>query len=325
MKPFHAHFLLLLVFVAPVPAPAAKVPGPLVDTAWLRSHAKEVMILDVRHDLRSFTAQPKFSADPKTGQRRLVRIGGHVPGAALIDFRRIRVTRQVHGRKVRHLIPDQADFERIMQQAGVNQDSTLVIMSKGASNSDIAMAARLYWQLKYFGHDDMAILDGGLFQWISDGHPVSSDPSTGGSGNWQARAERQEIFASSEEVASAGAAGAGQLVDNRSLSQYLGTWKAAYVDQKGHIPGAKAFPIELMTQARGPARFLPVSELRQLLQQMGVDVDRNAITYCNSGHLAAGGWFILSELLGNQGVELYDGSMHQWALEQRPVTTLKME
>ncbi|MDH3900241.1 MAG: rhodanese-like domain-containing protein [Gammaproteobacteria bacterium] len=115
------------------------------------------------------------------------------------------------------------------------------------------------------------------------------------------------------------------LVDTRAISQYLGTRKKSYVYDKGHIPGARSFPNELMNSAGMPARFLPADELRQLMQAMNIDTDADTITYCNSGHLASGGWFIMSELLGNKNVSVYDGSMHEWTLNKLPVHRFDME
>ncbi|MGB5396371.1 MAG: rhodanese-like domain-containing protein, partial [Gammaproteobacteria bacterium] len=65
--------------------------------------------------------------------------------------------------------------------------------------------------------------------------------------------------------------------------------------------------------------------VRQMATELGISPDANMITYCNSGQLASASWFVFSELLGNKNVKLYDGSMHQWALEKRPVSVMKME
>ena len=91
------------------------------------------------------------------------------------------------------------------------------------------------------------------------------------------------------------------------------------------IPGAKPYPNELFVAAGGPAKFLPTPQLKDLAKQMGVKTDAKTITYCNSGHLASGGWFMMHELMGNKNVKLYDGSMHEWTLEKHPVTAMKME
>ncbi len=304
---------------------AFQVPGPLVETDWLAAHQKDVVILDVRADTKSFTRQPMFYQDKKSGKKVLARVGGHIPGANMVDFGKAREKRQVGDLTVDKLVPEKADFEKLMQASGLSPDSAVVIVTKGESNGDMTMGARMYWQLKYFGHDNVTLLNGGMAQWINDGREVSVEPSNPAPGRWVATAERREILATSEDVAKAVETGSAQLVDNRPISQYLGTNKRSYVFAKGHIPGAKNYPNELMTEADGPAKFLPADQLRQLAEAMNVKTDASSITYCNSGHLAAGGWFIMSELLGNKNVKLYDGSMHEWTLGKRPVSAMKME
>ena len=151
------------------------------------------------------------------------------------------------------MIPPTFAFEKLMQEAGVNNNSAIVIVSKGAGNGDMTMATRVYWQLKYFGHDNMAILNGGMGQWLVDGRKISSSKEKVSKGNWKATAERKEILATSEDVVAAVKA-KGQLMDTRALSLYLGTWrKKSYVYANGHIPGAKNFPNELLTNPTAPA------------------------------------------------------------------------
>jgi thiosulfate/3-mercaptopyruvate sulfurtransferase len=304
---------------------AAGVPGPLVETDWLADNADKVVILDVRKDVKSFAAQPVFVEDKKTKKKKLAKVAGHIPGAILVNYKEVRATREIGGKKVEGVVPEKGAFEALMQKSGVNGDSAVVIVSKGRSNLDMTMATRLYWQLKYYGHDNVAVLNGGMAQWITDGRAVSADAGKAGKGNWTATAQRDELLAGSDEVAKASESGAAQLVDNRPISQYLGTSKRSYVYDYGHIPGAKMFPNELMTEVGAPAKFLGTDKLRALADQLGVKTDGKAITYCNSGHLASGGWFIMHELLGNKDVKLYDGSMHEWTLEKRPVTSMKIE
>lgn len=325
MRKLYTFVLSVLGVLMLSPAQALQLPAPLVESRWLADHQSEVMVLDVRKDLKSFTAKPLFVRDKKSGKKHLVRVGGHIPGAHLVDYSRVRTTRTIDGKQVTRMLPDQRRFEALMQAVGINKDSAVVITSKGENNGDVTMATRLYWQMKYYGHDNLAILNGGVAQWILDGRPVSSKAEKPAPGNWTARAERRQILATSDDVAAAAADRSAQLVDTRALSLYLGTWRKSYVYDSGHIPGAKVFPNELLTRPSLPARFLPAEELRQLATALGVNTDRNAITYCNSGHLASGSWFMLSELLGNKNVRLYDGSMHEWTLEQRPTVKLEME
>ena len=103
-----------------------------------------------------------------------------------------------------------------MQQAGINQESLIVITTNAEYDSDLTMAARMYWQIKYFGHDQVSILDGGTAQWILDGRAVDSSLSKSNVGDWKAQQERSELLATSEEVAKA-AKNNIQLVDVRPL------------------------------------------------------------------------------------------------------------
>jgi len=306
-------------------AQAVALPGPLVETDWLAAHRGDVVLLDVRANTAKYTRKPRYKKDKKTGKQKLVAVGGHIPGAVLIDYKKVRATRTINGRKVTRLIPERPAFARLMQAAGVNQDSVIVITSAGESNHDMFMATRLYWQLKYFGHDQVAILNGGIAQWLLDGRPISSKPVKVKAGNWRGGPERRELLALSEDVAAVAGKGRVQLVDTRPLSQYFGTYRKGYVYARGHIPGAKPLPNELLTNPKLPARFLPVDEVRTLAKELGIDPAAPTITYCNSGHLASGSWFIFSELMGNPKVRLYDGSMHQWTLEKRPVRAMKLE
>lgn len=309
-----------------VTASAVTLPGPLVETDWLAKNTKDVVILDVRANLKSFTGKPVWKTDKKTKKKKLVKVAGHIPGAALVDYGKLRANKKIGGNTVTKMVVEKGVFEKLMQDVGLNKDSTVVIVSEGNNNLDMTMATRLYWQMKYFGHDNMAILNGGLGQWITDGRKVSSSATKVKKGNWQATAERKEILATSEDVAAAVKNKSAQLMDTRPISLYLGTWrKKSYVYGDGHIPGAKNFPNELLTMPSTPAKFVATNQLKSMVEQMGLDTKANTITYCNSGHLATGSWFVMSELLGNKQAKMYDGSMHQWTLEKRPTVTMKME
>ena len=304
---------------------ATQLPGPLVDADWLEKNLADVTIIDVRGDIKSFTTAPMFTRDMKTGQQQLARVGGHISGALLASYKHVRRTRQIDGNRVTRMLPEKKDFEYFMQLVGLDKDSTVVIVSKGEGIGDMTMATRLYWQLKYYGQEKLAILDGGMAGWLMDGREVSTDGKRPPQGNWKITTERKELLANSDDVAAVVKTGAAQLVDTRSLAQYLGTYKKSYVYAKGHIPGAKPFPNEMLTYPTTAATFTPLKTLRTLAAELKIDTGKDIITYCNSGHLASGSWFVFSELMGNKNVKLYDGSMHQWTLEKRPVTALKLE
>lgn len=315
---------LNLLFFFPVHA--IELPGALVDSEWLMENKDQVVILDVRQDIKSYLTKPVFMRNKSTGKLKLIKVGGHIPGAVLVDYKYLRAKRKIDGLMVSRMLPMKADFEKLMQQSGVNQDSAIVIVSKGQSSSDMTIATRLYWQLKYYGHDNMSVLNGGMSDWLANMYPISLESGKLLKGNWLAKEERKQILATSLDVEKALTDSSAQLIDNRTLDLYLGTHKKSYVYKKGHIPGAKVLPHDLLTTNSVPSRFLSNGKLRKITNALNIDEGKNTITYCNSGHLASGGWFILSELLGNHNVKLYDGSMHEWTIkEQRPVTSMKME
>jgi len=129
---------------------ALQIPDALVETQWLEDNLSQVFVLDVRTDLKSFTSSPEYIKDKKTGKQQIVKIGGHIPGASLINFKEVRADRKVGEKKFKNMLPEKSAFEKLLQNAGVNKNSSIVITSKGVSGSDVLMATRLYWQLKHY-------------------------------------------------------------------------------------------------------------------------------------------------------------------------------
>ena len=325
MKKCASFLVMLAVAVFSMPVLALQLPGPLVDVQWLAANQGKVIVLDVRHNVKSFKGKPGYRKNKKTGKKKLRVVAGHIPGARLINYGKIRKTVVIDGKKVEKMLLPAAEFEKIIRAAGVNKGSAVVIVSRGQNNLDMTMATRLYWQMKYYGHDNLAILDGGTAGWILAGHKTSSRQVRVKTGNWKAGPGRRQMLATTADVSKAVRSGKVQLVDNRPLDLYMGTWKKSYVYAKGHIPGAKSFPNSLLVSHGLGARFINGKLALDLMAAMRVDPKKPTITYCNSGHLASGGWFIMSELLGNKQVKLYDGSMHEWTLQKGAVKALVME
>jgi len=315
-------FMLMMVSSIGV---SATLPGALVDVDWLKANIDKVVILDVRKDVKSYAAKPVFKKDKKTGKLKLVKVAGHIPGAKQVDYGKLRTKRKIGDNEITKLLPAKKDFEKFIQSVGLNAGDSVVIVSKGMTNLDMTMSTRLYWSLKYFGQDNMAILDGGMAQWLKSGGDVSSSVSKVKKGNWVATAERNEILATSNDVAKAVKDKNVQLIDTRPISQYIGNYKKSYVYADGHIPGAKNFPNELLTGPNGKAKFTAVNKLQKITSALGIDAKASSITYCNSGHLATGSWFLLSEVMGNKNVKMYDGSMHQWTKEKGETSSMTME
>ena len=323
MKRLFACLAAVTLWLVGQGAYAVDLPGPLVDVNWLADNLSKVKVLEIRPDPDNFKEKPQFVTDKKSGKKKLVEVGGHLPGSVWLDFSKVRTERVIDGKKIKHLIPEKADFEKLVRSWGVNKGDAIVLVPVGDSIGDLNTAARVYWQLKYYGEDRVAILNGGTSAWLAAQKPYSTDLVKPAGGNWAAGAERPQLLATSDETAKA-SAGAAQLVDARPIAQHYGLSKSGSVSEYGHIAGSKLAAAELMSKDSGGATyFLDAGTYRALLGKLGISETAPTISYCNTGHQAAGLWFVMSEVLGNKNTKLYDGSMHEWTVEKRPVQGLK--
>ena len=299
---------------------AVTLPGPVVSSEWLANNLSDVQIIEVRTDLASYLRNPEFDTDKKTGKKFLVEVGGHINNSSLLDFKKVRVERLVDGKKIKFLIPEKADFEKLVQSLGINVDKPIIIVPIGQDMSDIDEALRTYWTFKVYGEDQVAVLDGGIAGWLSEGREYTTTNHQKTTGNWIGKAERKQLIASSDEVAAASKGGKPQLLDARQPAQYLGLAKRPDVLTFGHIAGSKELAPELLAKAsNGALYFWPKNTYDALMSANGLSTKNPTIAYCNTGHLAAGGWFVMSELVGNKSTKLYDGSLYLWTLEGRPL------
>lgn len=288
--------LIVTMLVLLVRAAHAGPPGPLVDAAWLAAHQGEVTILDVRRSEEDFVA------------------GSNVAGAVCVPWGAVRVNRSVDGGTLVGMLPDSPDFEALMRRSGVSDDTPLVIVNGGRNAAQVTFATRLYWQLQYYGHDDMALLDGGMAAWTQAGLPVVHDaPAPAAPGGFAAGTAREDILATTDEVAQIAASQPAVLFDARDFGQYLGLYHdPRSMPRGGHIPGARFMPIDAFLNPGPVKTFVNRNTLRAAM--VGLGADEAAVTYCNTGHFASGTWFVLHELAGNRKAQLYDGSLNAWAL-----------
>ena len=311
---------------------ADTLPGPLVDVDWLEKNAEKITLLDVRADVNSFSKRSKGGSPVNpcgagVKGKEAEPVAGHIPGAVLVRWSLLTTQQDVGGEKTDGWLPSRDDFERLMQKSGVNKNQPVVIAYKGERAIETAMAARLYYTLKYFGHVQVALLDGGTAAWIQSGRKVKFGRSKSGRGDFTAGPGLSDIIAGLDDVKTISEGGKDQLLDTREPAGYLGVARnIASVDPQwhGHIPGAKNVPLSLLSNDVGPAAYLfDTDTLQKSLSLMGADPDRPTTVYCNSGVMASVGWFVLSELMGNASVRLYDGSMQEWSLKKMPIKTME--
>lgn len=304
--------LLTLGAVAIQSACALEVPSAVVDAKWLDANKDKVTILQVSGPLDDFTKAPVTKK--VDGKVVVQNVSGHIPGANFVDFKKVRVKREVGGKMVKGLIPLKQDFEALAQSWGVNKDSTIVIVPAGLSTGDVDEAARLYWQFKYYGQKNMAILNGGMAAWLAAGYPAATNAPDNKKGNWVATGEDKNILATYKEVKSALSKKNIQLADARPQNQYMGVFTKPG-ELHGHLNGAKDISPDLLTTADGAsAQFLPAASYKSIMKAKGLNSGAATIAYCNTGHLASGLWFVSHEIVGNKKTKLYDGSLVEYSL-----------
>ncbi len=299
---------LFCLILFPLSATALDVPGPLVETGWLGSNLQNVIVLDVRKKTQQDTRR--------------------IAGAIQIPWTKVRAKKKENGVDLIKMLPEKQAFEDLMQNAGVGNDSVIVVTSESTNEANTFFGTRLYWQLKYFGHDNVALLNGGNAKWFKEKRASSNKSTHPDKGTFKVSKVNRNILATTiEDVEKAVKDRNTTLIDARSEDMYLGLfYKKKYVYGAGHIPGAKSADGNIFLKHGKVKTFYTPEKIKAALMAKGIDPESKSITYCNSGHLASGLWFIEHELLGNKEVALYDGSMHAWTKESdRPVISMKVE
>ena len=268
--------------------------GPLVTTEWLRAELgrPDLRVVDCRYRL----------GQPGAGEE-LWR-EAHIPGAAFLDLDRDLAAPP--GERGRHPLPDAARFEAAARRAGIGPGATVI----GYDEAGEGGAARLWWLLRHFGHEGVAVLDGGLRAWREEGGPLTSEADPVPAGAFTARAPGASTdTASIEEMSAASDPGARPLlVDARAPERYRGELEP--IDPvAGHIPGAVNLPFAELVPG---GRFLPPEQLRARFEAVGAASGGGVVAYCGSG-VTACVLVLAAEVAGLGGARLYPGSWSEWS------------
>ena len=283
--------------------------GVLVSTDWLAAHLAEpgLRVVDIRGKVLPPGSKPRYV--PK----RQDYDASHIPGAVFVDWTRDIVDPDD---PVPVQIAKADAFAAKMSELGVG-DGTLVVTY---DDYDHIFAGRLAWALRYYGHDDVVVLDGGWSRWVAERRPTTSDVPVPAPARFTAR-PRQPLRRSAAEVARALGDGQVLLIDARPADQYSGAVSAA--GRGGHIPGARNVPYARLVDPQS-GRFLPASELTRAFADAGIDVTRlprEVVVYCNGGVSCTVPQNAL-RMLGRDDVAVYDGSWNEWGNDaSRPVRT----
>src|SRR5690348_6435650 len=264
-------------------------PEVLVDADWVAAHLHDpsVRLIEVDVDTTAYEQ-------------------GHIPGAVGFNWQK-----ELQDPVIRAPL-SQAHLEELLSRAGISNDATIVLYGDNHN----WFAAWALWILKYYGHQDVRLLDGGRVKWLADKRPITTDiPSytrtvyLTQSPNSEIRALRNLVLAEigQKEVA---------LVDVRSPGEYSGELLApAHLPQEGaqrggHIPGAANIP--WASAVREDGTFKSADELQTLYGGKGITPDKDIVAYCRIGERSSHTWFVLHYLLGYQNVRNYDGSWTEW-------------
>ena len=233
---------------------------------------------------------------------------GHLPGAVFLDLdRELAGPPGVGGR---HPMPDLAVFETAMRRAGVRNGHPVVVYDDGPGTA----AARAWWLLRWAGHDDVRLLDGGWAAWKRADLPLPTDLSQPAPGDFTANPGQLPLL---DAGAAAEVAAEGVLLDARAPERFRGEVEP-FDPVAGHIPGAVNAPTTANIDVHG--HLLPARLLRERFEALGVDEARPVATYCGSGVTAAHTVLAL-EVAGLPGA-LYVGSWSDWVSDpSRPVAT----
>jgi thiosulfate/3-mercaptopyruvate sulfurtransferase len=260
----------------------------LVSTDWVQEHLDDDSIRIVEVD-----ENPALYAD------------AHIPGAIGFDWQK-----DLQDQVKRDFLGPQ-EFGELFGSRGVSNDHTVVLY--GDRNN--WFAAYTYWYLKYYGHDNVKLMNGPREKWINEGKPTSKDVPSYSPEKFDAKGPDDAIRAMRDEIMKLIGTDT-RLVDVRSPQEYSGEliamagYEQEGAQRGGHIPGSANVPWAQAVKEDGT--FKSADELRELYEGKGVMNGNDIVAYCRIGERSAHTWFVLHELLGKDNVKNYDGSWTEW-------------
>jgi thiosulfate/3-mercaptopyruvate sulfurtransferase len=267
-------------------------PDSLVSTQWVADNLKnpQVRLVEVDVDTAAYDT-------------------GHIPGAVGWHWKKDLET------DLPRDIATKEQVEGLLQNAGVGPDTTVILY--GDNNN--WFAAYALWVLKYYGFENVKLMNGGRKKWVDEGRELTTEAPSYPRTNItlpgprpEIRALRDEVLARLDKVRQ----GAVALVDVRSPKEFSGELLAPEnlpqegSQRGGHIPGAKNIP--WATAVNEDGTFKSREELEKIYGEQGITPDKDVIAYCRIGERSAHTWFVLTHLLGYERVKNYDGSWTEW-------------
>ncbi|MEI7026406.1 sulfurtransferase [Paenibacillus sp. y28] len=273
----------------------------IVSKQWLlaRLYEQDLVIADCRFVL----------GQPDAGRTAYEQ--GHIPGARYFDLER-ELSAPVTAHGGRHPLPDMDELAGLLGRHGIDRQTRIVAYDDQGG----AMASRLWWLLRYLGHEQVYVMDGGFSQWRQEGYPVTAAPPAIAVPKQYIPELQPDMLLSAEEVRSRLGASGTVLLDSREERRYLGLEEP--IDKAaGHIPGAVNLFWKGVLDENGRWKRLEGQQQRLA----GLDKDKEIVVYCGSGVTACPNVLALQEA-GFPHVKLYAGSWSDWiSYPDNPVAT----
>jgi thiosulfate/3-mercaptopyruvate sulfurtransferase len=256
-------------------------------------------------DIRGYVLPPT-DPPPHYFNKRADYADAHIPGAVFVDWVQ-EITDPADPRHAQIAPPER--FSAAMQRIGVNSDTYVVVYDDTGG----MFATRLWWALRYYGHERVGILEGGWAKWLVEGRETTSTIEINPPGDFVARVQPALRMTGEQVLAGVGSL---TLLDARSREEYDG--KYARAPRTGHIPTALSVPRATLQDAEG--RLLPGEQLRARFAELGIEGSaEGVVTYCNGG-VSATYTLLALEMAGLKGAALYDGSWKEWGNdESKPI------
>ncbi|MGI9522735.1 MAG: 3-mercaptopyruvate sulfurtransferase [Hyphomicrobiaceae bacterium] len=265
----------------------------IVETHWLAKHlsAPDLVVVDGSLHLPSSrrNSQTEFDAE-------------HIPGARFFDIDDIADPSS----NLPHMLPPTVIFASKVRKLGIGDGTRVIVYD----SEGLYSAARVWWMFRTMGHEDVAVLDGGLPKWKADGYPVTDEPTVHRGERHFTPRFNAALVRDIDDVKANILSGDEQIVDARAVARFRGEAKEPRAGlRSGHMPGAKNVPYTTLLNADGTLKG--TNELRMIFSAAGVDIARPTMTSCGSG-VTAGVVSLALAVLGHPDAAVYDGSWTEW-------------